>query len=106
MTSSMREKAEEQDGQLIWEKSVPAAGGGTTTREVDVTALLTPGRRQTGNVEHLLIEARLYDERDREEWGGNPAYPTEGIVEQAIERIEAEGLEPAWRLVETPGEFP
>jgi hypothetical protein len=104
----MREHAErDDDGRLVWERTVPALAGGTTTIEVDVTALLTPGRRQTGNVAHLVTEAELYAERDAHEWGGNPARPVDSeTAARAIERIEAKGLTPAWRLVDNPGEFP
>lgn len=106
MSQILDKATENDDGELVWTRDEPAAAGGTKEVETNVTHLLQPGRRQTGKIEHLLIEAELYDERDPDEWGGNPAYPTEGIAEQAIERIEAEGLEPAWRLVENPGEFP
>lgn len=103
--SRMIENAEENDdGELIWEHTVPVAAGGTREIETNVTHLLTPGTRKTGTVEHLVIEAELYDEG---EGGGNPARPVNAeVAKQAIEKIESEGLEPAWRLVDEPGEFP
>lgn len=106
--SHMRDRAEpDDDGRLIWEREVPALVGGTTTLETDVTALLRPGARQTGSVDHLVIEAELYAARGPDEWGGNPARPTDSeTAKRAIERIEAEGLTPAWRLVDNPGAFP
>ena len=108
MTSRMREHAErDDDGALIWERERQALAGGTTTTEINVSALLRPGRRRTGNVAHLVTEAELYAERDADEWGGNPARPVDSeTAARAIERIEAKGLTPAWRLVDNPGEFP
>jgi len=104
----MRDKAERNDdGDLIWQETTQALAGGTTTRDHNVSNLLHPGGRKTGIVEHLVIEAELYDERDPEDWGGNPARPVDAeTAEQAIARIEDQGLTPAWRLVETPAEFP
>jgi len=108
MTNTMREKAEENDdGDLIWKETTQALVGGTSTREHNVTHLLQPGGRKTGIVEHLVIEAELYAERDKDEWGGNPAKPVDSeTAKQAIEKIEMQGLTPAWRLVETPADWP
>lgn len=56
---------------------------------------LPPGTRKTGNVEHLLIEAELHDDG---ECGANPARPINSeVAKEAIETIEREGLQPAWR---------
>jgi len=108
MPMNMRDKAEENDdGDLIWKQTTRALVGGTSTREHNVTHLLQPGGRKTGIVEHLVIEAELYDERDPEDWGGNPARPVDSeTAKQAIARIEEKGLTPAWRLVENAGQFP
>jgi len=103
--TDMREQAERNDkGRLVWEQTVAAAAGGHVTTEIDVTALLRPGERKTGNIEHLIIEAELHAE---EEGGGNPAKPVDAeTAKRAIEELEQRGLEPAWRQVETRGEFP
>lgn len=109
MTIRMLDRAEEDDdGDLIWERDIPVLMGGTKTAETNVTNLLKPGLRKTGDVEHLVIEAELYDERDESEWGGNPARPVDAeTAKRAIERIEEKGLTPAWRLVEgNGGHFP
>jgi len=105
VTSNMRANAERNDdGRLIWEKSIGSAAGGSKTREIDVTALLNPGPRKTGNIDHLVIEAKLHE---RGEGGGNPAKPVDSdIAKRAIERLDEEGLEPAWRQVDELGDFP
>jgi hypothetical protein len=103
----MREHAErDDDGDLVWERERQALTGGTTTHETNVSALLRPGRRQTGNVAHLVTEAELYADNEYDR-GGNPARPVDSqTAARAIERIEAKGLTPAWRLVDNPGEWP
>jgi len=102
--SQLIENAErDEDGRLICEIERSAAAGGTSTQEVDCTALFRPGRRVVGDVEKLVVEAELADEGEH---GGNPAYPEESVAQEAIERIEDKGLEPAWRAVENGGEFP
>jgi hypothetical protein len=109
MPSILLENAEEnEDGDLIWKRTVPAPAGGTKELETNVTALLQPGLRKTGTVKHLVVEAELYDERDPEDWGGNPARPIDAeTAKEAIEKIEAKGLTPAWRLVDgNGGNFP
>lgn len=103
--SQMLDHAEpDEDDDLVWQRTVSAAAGGTKEVETNVTSLLRPGKRKTGKVEHLVIEAELYDEG---EGGGNPARPVNAeVAKEAIERIEEKGLEPAWRQVDEPGEFP
>jgi len=68
---------------------------GVMEHETNLTKLFQPGKRKTGNVEMLVIEARLADEnpdKDR-----NPAFPVNSdVADEALERIEAEGLDPAW----------
>lgn len=104
MTTNMRERAErDNDGRLIWEKKIASAAGGTSTKEIDVSALLRPGLRKTGNIEQLLIEAEHAAE---DEHGGNPSRPVNAdVAKRAIEKIESKGLEPAWRIVDKSG-FP
>jgi len=64
---------------------------------------LPAGTRKTGDVEHLLIEAEIYDDG---EGGGNPARPVDGeTAKRAIEKIESNGLQPAWRQVENGGDL-
>jgi hypothetical protein len=106
--SVLLQNAEENDkGELVWKRKTQALAGGTKEVETNVTALLQPGMRKTGKVEHLVIEAELYAEREPEEWGGNPARPVDSeTAKRAIEQIESKGLEPAWRKVDKPGDFP
>jgi len=106
--SMMLEKAEKnENGEYIYTYTKRALAGGTSEFTTNVSALLRPGGRKTGKVDHLVIEAQLYDERDKEDWGGNPARPVDSeTAKRAIERIEEEGLTPAWRLVQEPGDFP
>jgi len=99
----IEEATENDDGDLIYEREIPGPQGTTQTEEINVSALFTPGQRKTGSVEHLLVEARLYDE---EEGNGNPAKPVNAeVAKQALGRMEQEGIEPAWRQVENAGEF-
>lgn len=101
---SMLQQAEETDEGLIYEYEIPGPEGTSKTVETNATKLFQPGERKTGRVDHLVIEAKLYDDG---EGSGNPAKPLNGdVAKRAIERIESIGLEPAWRLVENPGEFP
>jgi hypothetical protein len=105
MQSTMRQKAERrEDGRMIWEKTVSAAAGGTNTVEVDVTALIRPGRRETGNVEHLIMEAELHD---RGQGGKNPAHPIDAeTARRADQELDKRGLDAAWRDVEEKVRFP
>lgn len=98
----LREATENNDGDLIYTKEIPGPEG--TTREVDVNVskLYRPGRRKTGDVELLLIEARLA--ADGKELG-NPAFPINGeIADQFHERL-SDDMNPAW-IECTPKEFP
>jgi len=93
MSLHIIENAEEnKDGQLIWEKKIPGPEGTTKTHDVNVTALLSPGKRTTGDVDILVHEAKQ-DNVD------NPAFPAnqETLNEAAKEIIEDLGLEPAWK---------
>lgn len=63
--------------------------------DFNVSRLFRPGKRKTGNVQMLVIEARLADEKPDKD--RNPAFPVNGnIADEALDRIEAEGLDPAW----------
>jgi len=98
MSNMIDEAERNEDGDLIYEKAVPTATG-TTTVDVNVTTLFTPGPRQTGNVEHLIIEAELAEEKGVD--GTNPATPMNAeVAKEAIERMEKRDLTPAWRLVD------
>lgn len=101
----MIEKAERNDdGDLIWERETRALAGGTRTTEINVSELLRPGPRKTGNIDILIIEAELHDAGNG---GGNPARPLDAqTAKRAIQAIEDRGLEPAWRQVDNPGDFP
>jgi len=62
--------------------------------ETNLTKLLQPGKRKTSNVEMLLIEARLADEKGPIE---NPAFPMgDDTADEALARMDEEGLDPAW----------
>ena len=68
-----------------------------TGGEVNVSRMFRPGKRKTGDVDMLVHEARLADETSGEDW--NPSFPINGdVADRALERIEAEDLEPAWLL--------
>lgn len=71
---------------------------GFGTIEVNVSELFKPGRRKTSNVKILVAEARIYADRENGD-GINPAFPTTNdVAEEALEKIENEGLDPAWLL--------
>jgi len=98
MSQYTDEAERNDDGELIYEKTVPTATG-TTTIDVNMTTLYRPGPRQTGDVERLIIEAELAEENGVE--GTNPATPVNAdVAKEAIERMEKRDLTPAWRLVD------
>lgn len=69
------------------EKQVRERGG------VDPMEVPT-GPRETGVVEHLVIEARHASETDEERNWATPK--TEAVEKEARRKIEQEGNEPAW----------
>jgi hypothetical protein len=81
------ERAEKNDdGDYILDKK---------TYDQNVSKMFRPGKRKTNSVEQLLIEARLADEKPDKD--RNPAFPINGdVADEALDRIEAAGLEPAW----------
>jgi hypothetical protein len=92
------------EGDLIYKKPVPTPGGGSTTQDVNMTTLYQPGDRRTGSVEMLRIEAEFADEGKTID---NPAKPSNAdVAKEAIELIEDRGLEPAWRVCGSEGEYP
>ena len=59
------------------------------------------GRRTSGTVEHLLLEAELAaDGHDLD----NPAVPAEDVIEDVLERLDGRGLEPAWIVCRGDGD--
>jgi len=56
-------------------------------------AVLTPGRRTSGTVSHLVIEAELVAEGCELD---NPAVPAEEVIEEVLDTLDSRGLEPAW----------
>ena len=90
----LEEAERDENGVLVYEHTIQKPNGETKTHKTNVSALLTPGERTTTSIQNLLIEARMVDDGKEVE---NPWIPgNEEIAEQAIERIEREGLEPAW----------
>lgn len=102
MTRLIDDAERNDDGDLIYEKTVPGPAGTTIDIEINATSLFTPGERRTNDTMILLTEARAVAEADTPaDAVGNPAKPAnDTTAKQAIERIEAEGLEPAWRVVD------
>jgi hypothetical protein len=103
--SRYTDEAERNDeGELIYKKPVPTPGGGSTTQDVNMTTLYTPGARRSNSVELLRIEAEFADEGKEID---NPAKPSNGdVAKEAIELIEDRGLTPAWRICGSEGEYP
>lgn len=65
--------------------------------EFDLTTLLAPGASTSSNVELLFLEAKIADEN--EDYDGNPHVPTrDSVYDEAVEKIEAAGLVPAWEV--------
>ena len=97
----MKAAAERDDsGDLVHEQEIEHSQGHTTTEETNLSALLNPGRRTTGDVNILLHEAR----QAAEDGVDNPAFPASiETTNEAVPKIKAEGLEPAWKGHE-PGE--
>ena len=94
------EAEENSDGDLV----VTREGRMGNEHDVNLTKLFRPGKRKTGNVDMLLIEARLADEnpdKDR-----NPAFPVNGdVADEALDRMESERLEPAWLQGPSDGNY-
>lgn len=99
MQDNLIKNAEENDdGELIYERVLRLRTGDVRRVEVNVTKLYEPGPTKTADVERLILSAELAEEG---EGGGNPARPSNAkVAKEAIERIEAKGLEPAWRRAE------
>lgn len=98
----LQEAEENDDGNLIYTKEIPGPHGGRREIEVNCTHMYQPGRRKSGNVDLLVIEAELAaDGKDL----GNPAFPIrEEVAEQVHARLD-EDVQPAWMTC-TPKEFP
>ena len=63
--------------------------------ETNVSELFAPGKRKTSNVEMLVIEARIADEKPDKDM--NPAFPMgDDTAEEALARMDNDGLDPAW----------
>lgn len=78
---------------------VPMPKGRSKT--INLTHRFQNAPRRTSNVDILLIEAEILDDTGTVE---NPARPINPAVkEAALERIDAEGLEPAWRVEAASG---
>lgn len=91
----MIEAAEEDDnGDLVYTKEIEHPQGFTQTKETNLSKLLKPGKRTTGDVEMLLHEARQHEESGVD----NPAYPADrDTLNEAVPKIKDAGLEPAWK---------
>jgi len=73
------------DGDLIVEKE-----GRLGTHDVNMSKMFEPGKRKTSNVDMLVIEARLADEKGPLD---NPAFPMgEATADKALARIEVKAL--------------
>lgn len=86
-----------EDGDKIKEITVKRSSGETRTYEANLSKLGQAAPSTTSNIDILCIEAELAAEG---RIGTNPHLPSSAeVYEQAIERIEAEGLTPAWEAV-------
>lgn len=94
--NDMKDAAERDDnGDLVYEKEVEHKQGHTQTKETNLSKLLNPGKRHTGDVNILLHEARQHAEKGVD----NPAYPADKeTLNEAVPKIKDEGLEPAWKF--------
>jgi len=103
MTLHIIEQAERDDsGDLIYTEKYTTPSGGTRTEESNVSKLLEPGKRTTGDVDILVHAAKQH----AEDGVDNPAYPSSADVanEACRKIIEDLGLEPAWKSHE-PSEW-
>jgi len=98
LDESRFDKVDER-GHKIRERTVAGPGDTTQTTEHDLTAMYRTGPSTTGQVWILRTEAELVaDGVDL----GNPHIPaTEDILEEAVEKIRADGHEPAWEVVDS-----
>lgn len=98
----LRDATKNEDGDLTYEREYTGPAGENRRQEVNVTAIYSPGRRKSSDVDLLLLEAELAaDGKDL----GNPAFPTsEDVATQVHDRLP-EDVRPAW-IECTPKEFP
>jgi hypothetical protein len=86
--------------------STPDAKNDVTERSsyldgISADVLQTPGRRTTGTIEHVVIEAELVEAgKDLD----NPAVPAQAIMTEALAKLERRDLEPAWQVCRGDGE--
>lgn len=98
----LQDATKNEDGDLIYKREFTGPEGGNRKQEVNCTAIYSPGRRKSGDIEMLVLEAEMA--ADGVELG-NPAFPTNGeIAEQVHDRLDGE-IEPAWIACEVR-EFP
>ena len=92
---AMKAEAErDESGGLIHTKKIKHPQGHTTKEVTNLSALLNPGKRTTGDITILLHEARQAEEKGVD----NPAYPADiDTTNEAVPKIKDEGLEPAWK---------
>ena len=88
-----------EDGDLVVERQ-----GQLGTFEVNLSKMFRPGKRKTSNVQTLLIEARQAERTSDED--RNYAFPANSeIADEALDRMDEEGLEPAWLHGPSDGEY-
>ena len=84
----------DESGDLVHTHEQKHEQGHTTKEVTNLSKLLNPGKRTTGDVSILLHEARQAAEKGVD----NPAFPADiETTNEAVPRIKAEGLEPAWK---------
>ena len=80
----------DEHGDLIAKKETRVG-----TSEINVSKLFAPGKRKSNDVDLLVHEARIAD--DNPDADMNPAFPiNETVADEALERMDAEDLKPAW----------
>lgn len=85
-----------QHGDLIYKHTVTHQTGDTSTREVNVTKLLSPGVRRTGDAHILILEA---ERADQGSCPTNPAIPADQKTAREVMRtLQRRGIEPAWKI--------
>lgn len=93
-----------ETGDLIYETEVTGAAGESKTKRVNVSRLLRPGARRTGNQDILRLEAQWAADGDCPD---NPALPVNGeAMETFLGWLDGRDLDPAWEVCDRTVTFP
>ncbi|WP_331232674.1 hypothetical protein [Natronorarus salvus] len=90
-----------EDGHKVDKRTAPGPRDQTNKVDRDLTALYGAAPSTTTDPDLLVVSARIAAEKGPTD---NPHVPaTDQVLDDALERMEREGLTPAWELVDGEG---